>query len=65
MNNTKLINRMAVRREALSILTAERPHLSEKFTRVGRDFYMMAERSMFAWMVEHIKAMPSKGKTIR
>jgi hypothetical protein len=65
MNNTKLINRMAVRREALAILRHERPTLESKLTRVGGDFYLMAERQMYAWMVRHIQQMPSKGKTIR
>lgn len=60
-----LINKAAVRRFALDTLKAERPHLAEKFTRVGSEFFDAVESSVRNTIRGRIATQPSTGKTLR
>lgn len=61
----KLINMSTVRRYALDVLKQERPGLSDKFTRVGSEFFDAIEAATRAAVANRIKNHNSSGKTLR
>jgi|HubBroStandDraft_3_1064219.scaffolds.fasta_scaffold06337_4 hypothetical protein len=65
MTPTPLLNRSAVRDYALAILEAERPHLKDKLTRVGDEFFVQMEIALRAKIQNHIRTMSRAGATIR
>ena len=64
-NAMKLTNQTAVRRYALDVIKQERPGLSDKFTRVGSEFFEAVEAATRAAIVSRIKSHNSAGKTLR
>ena len=55
-----LINRKHVKDYALTV-AKERTH---KFTRVGGEFFIQVEANVKTFIRNHVKSLPSKGKTI-
>jgi hypothetical protein len=55
-----LINKKAVKNFALAMAEGR----AHKFERVGRPFYDACEGALKAFIREHVKRLPSKGKTI-
>lgn len=62
---SNITNKSAVRRYALDTLAQERPHLAEKFTRVGSDFFDAVEAAARATIRNRIATQSSVGKTLR
>jgi hypothetical protein len=57
----KLISKTHVKKFALA-MAEQRAH---KFTRVSGDFYIQCEAHLKEFIRSHVRAMPSKGETIR
>ncbi len=57
----RLINKKHVKEFALE-MAKDRAH---KFTRVGGDFLLKCEGQLKAFIRGHVRALPSKGKTIQ
>ena len=56
----RLINRKHVKQFALE-MAKDRAH---KFTRVGGQFFIQCEANLKEFIKNHIRRLPSKGKTI-
>jgi hypothetical protein len=56
----RLINRKRVKEFALD-MAKTRAH---KFTRVGGEFFLKCEANMKEFIRNHVRSIPSKGKTI-
>ena len=56
-----IINKKAVREHALKV--AEKR--SQKFTRVSDSFLADCDSHLKAWIAEHVRYLPSVGKTIK
>jgi hypothetical protein len=61
MSDLKLIKRKGIRDLALDVSKREK---AGKFTRVGAEFYEVCEAHMRQFITQHIKHLPSVGKTI-
>jgi hypothetical protein len=58
---TKLINKKHVKAFALELAKSTRAH---PFSRVGGDFLIKCEGNLKEFIRNHIRHLPSKGKTI-
>ena len=58
---TPLLNRSKVKQFALD-MSQQRAH---RFTRVGSDFYVKCEANLKLFIRNHVRQIPSKGKTIQ
>jgi hypothetical protein len=55
-----LINRKHVKEFALEMAKGR----AHKFTRVGGEFFLKCEANLKAFIRNHVRSIPSKGKTI-
>jgi hypothetical protein len=62
MNPTPLLCRLAVREFLLDLAKQERPF--HKFTRVSEETLLLAQGALRNFLVNHVKRMPSKGRTL-
>lgn len=62
VNPTPLLCRSAVRQLLLDAASQYRPF--NKFSRVSESTLTLANESLRAWCVQHVKRMPSKGVTL-
>ena len=60
-----LSNRGAIRRFALSVIAAERPHLANKITRISPEVFAACETSLRAFIRNRVLAASTAGKTLR
>jgi hypothetical protein len=58
----KLVSKKHVKQFALDMAKSTRAHT---FTRVGGEFYIACEAALKEFIRNHIRRLPSKGKTIR
>jgi hypothetical protein len=58
----KLINAAAVKRLLLEVAAVERPF--HKFNRVSRETLLVINETVRNKIVNHVKSMPSRGKTL-
>ena len=63
--SSSLICRTAVKKYTFSILPDVRPGCEGKMTRISEDFYILLEAKVRAAIANHLRCMPSAGKTIR
>ena len=56
-----LINKKAVKEYALVCAKSSRP----RFTRISKEFYIIADSKMRTWIADYLHRLPSVGKTTK